>query len=63
MTAIDEYLELLKSHDWQFEHTDDQQVWRKGAEELRKLWRLRSEVDPNGTLWNSYAPVKYRVAW
>lgn len=57
---MEEYLKLLKTHDWQFEYSSDQNTWRRGLDERRRMWVLQAQVDPDGILWNTYAPAGLR---
>lgn len=54
------YVALLQRHDWAYEYADDGAVWRAGRDERRELATLRDELDPDGALWNKYAPPCYR---
>ena len=37
MNDIDMFQQALRSHDWSFEYSDDQEVWRRGRANYQKL--------------------------
>lgn len=53
--ALDEYLRLLKAHDWSFGFSEDYSVVRRGQAERMKLIELRAKLDPDGEIWNQFA--------
>jgi hypothetical protein len=55
------YDELLRTHDFEFEYSDDQRVWRRGHYERQALLALREKLDPSGAIWNRLAPASHRV--
>lgn len=54
------YRELLATHDWFYEYSDDYTVWSRGSGVRNKLRTLRNQVDPAGKIWNEYAPDQYK---
>jgi len=50
----DRYIALLKSHDWHYEYSDDQNVWRRGRVERDVLATIQSMIDPDFSVWNQY---------
>lgn len=54
------YREMLEEHDWDFEYSDDQRVWRIGRLALTQLRLLQQELDPDFAIWNAYAPAAHR---
>jgi len=50
-----QYVSDLRRMDWQFEHSDDHQVWRRGRDELVRLRAEQAEIDPDGALWRANA--------
>jgi len=50
------YIELLKTHDWQFEYSDDHNVWLRGTSQQREIEELAKHVDPAHEIYNQYAP-------
>lgn len=57
---IGEYRKKLKSHDWTFEYSEDQSVWRRGRQERDALQQLQKRLDPDCTIWNSIAPSDFQ---
>lgn len=55
------YIELLKRHDWEHQHSDDHRAYTRGRDELARLRVLQPVVDPDGALWNAAAPEAHRV--
>jgi len=55
-----EYRALLKAHDWTFEYSEDQTVWRRGGTELARLRELQKRLDPKYEVWNEVAPRDFR---
>ncbi len=51
----DQYEHYLKLHDWHFEFSDDQRVWRRGFSAHAYLMEARKLFDPHGELWARYA--------
>lgn len=56
-----QYTDALRKFDWSFEFSDDHWHYRKCHHELAELRDLQKSVDPDGSLWNQYAPKGYRV--
>ena len=56
------YRQALGRHDWYYDYTDDHSVWRKGSESYRELCAARREIDPDGAIWNLFAPAAYRIS-
>jgi hypothetical protein len=49
--------ELLKSHDWYFEYSDDHKVWRRGKNQLNAIRRKVKDVGSKGLeMYNKYKP-------
>lgn len=55
------YLQALKSHDWTFEHSDDQSAWRRGAKERAMLKAAQPVYDVTGVYWNQKAPEGFKI--
>lgn len=56
------YEKALLSHDWDFEMSDDHDhCWVPGNESLAQLKLARRELDPDGAIWNQYAPNGHKV--
>jgi len=54
------YRTMLAEHDWEFEHSSDQRIWRLGRLALEQLRFLQREIDPDFAVWNSIAPAAHR---
>jgi hypothetical protein len=59
--TIEEYKTLLKNHDWFYEYSDDYSVWEKGTAEKDKLLQIQKQIDPTGSIWNSFAPKECQL--
>ncbi|MFN3914725.1 MAG: hypothetical protein ACK4K3_07380 [Aquabacterium sp.] len=55
------YEARLKAFDWFYEYSDDQSVWRHWRGEFIALRGLQPCLDPEGEIWNKYAPQEMRV--
>ena len=62
MTPEEEnYVRLLKSHDWYYDYSDDHSVWRRGNEAHSRLRGIQKTIDPTYAHWNEHAPEGFRV--
>ena len=57
---LDHYIQGLRGMDWEFEFSDDHRVWTNCTEELKALKAARACYDPDGKIWNQYAPPQYQ---
>lgn len=55
------YETALRKFDWQFEFSDDGDVYRRGREALARLREQQQRIDPAGTIWLSIAPRSHGV--
>ena len=55
------YINLLMTHDWSYEWSDDPRVFKRGSNERQALRQMQTQVDENYDLWNSYAPEMYQI--
>ncbi len=53
--AIGLYRKALEAFDWQFEFSDDHARWALGHNALSNLYRMQRTLDPDGSIWLSYA--------
>jgi hypothetical protein len=53
---VNDYIDLLKSHDWYYSYSDDHRVWKDGELKARQLQELQQAHDPDFQVWNQYAP-------
>jgi len=61
LSTKDSYIQLLRSHDWSYEWSDDPGVFRRGSQERQALNQMRTQVDEDYSIWNEHAPELYRV--
>lgn len=53
-----DYVQALKRHDWQYEYSDDHQVWLRGRDAQNMLLLARQEFDPSWATWNQFCPTE-----
>ena len=53
---MEEYVKLLKGHDWYYDYSDDHRVWTKGADAHKKLRDMADKLDPEHKVWDKYSP-------
>lgn len=53
------YIALLQAHDWHYQAADDHATYLRGRMEHQVLLAASKTLDPEKTLWNSYAPSHY----
>jgi len=61
LSTKDSYIQLLRTHDWSYEWSDDPGVFRRGSQERQALNQMRTQVDEDYSIWNEHAPELYRV--
>lgn len=54
------YRELLATHDWYYNFSDDYSVWAKGKSHASKIWDFQQDIDPKFAIWNQYAPDDFK---
>lgn len=61
MSAYEQkYRNLLGGHDWFYDYTDDHSVWVSGKNQREILYEMRKQLDPDGAIWNEYAPSDFK---
>lgn len=55
------YIAKLRRHDWEFEFSDDGEVWRRGSEERKTLLLAARTLDPDYEIWNNNCPTNHRM--
>ena len=45
MLVLDSYINLLRSHDWSYEWSDDPAVFKRGSEERQALRQMQTQCD------------------
>jgi len=61
-TELTEYIEALRTMDWDFEFSDDGRVARAGRVKFAGLRATQRRIDASGSVWNQHAPTAYRIA-
>ena len=61
LSTKDSFIQLLRTHDWSYEWSDDPGVFRRGSQERQALNQMRTQVDEDYSIWNEHAPELYRV--
>jgi len=56
------YIKLLKSHDWYYDYSDDHSVWKRGVAARDRLRALQKDLDPTGEIWDEHAPEGYKMS-
>ena len=56
------YASALGQFDFGFEFTDDHALWKRCNTELCRLRDERAEIDPQGVIWDRWAPEGYRYS-
>lgn len=58
----DEYVSLLKRHDWSYQYSDDYNAYSAGRDEAAHLAAMKARLgDKDGAIWNVHAPDGYRI--
>ena len=57
MNKLEQFKQMLKSHDWSYAMSDDHSVFMAGVESAKKLKAFAVEIDsePARDMWNLYA--------
>lgn len=55
------YFDLLATHPWGWQESDDERTWLAGKEKDELLCKLRSSIDPDHSMWNRVAPDGHKV--
>jgi len=61
MDELEQYIDLLKHHDWSYTYSDDYRLWKKGEAERIVLILLRDKLDPTYALWNKYCEQGFEI--
>ena len=56
------YAAALGQFDFGFEFTDDHALWKRCNTELCRLREERAAIDPQGVIWDKFAPDSYRYS-
>lgn len=53
--TLKEYYQLLKTHDWHYEYSDDPIIWHEGKAERERLYLLASKSEECKQLLYAYS--------
>ena len=56
---VDDYINMLKSHDWFYDYSDDHSVWVRGKAQRGAILEARKILDPDYIIWNQHCPKDY----
>jgi hypothetical protein len=56
-----QYIDALKSHDWDFRFSDAMRTYERGMDQHKALKAAAKELDPDMAIWNTYAPVGHKT--
>jgi len=54
--AMDKYIDMLKSHDWTYQYSDDHSVWQRGQKESEAISSMMKILDPDMKIYKKYSP-------
>jgi hypothetical protein len=54
----EDYLKLLKAHDWTYHYSDDHSVWKKGTETAQQLTMLAKDYANLEVMYRNYIATK-----
>lgn len=60
-TDKQQYIAMLRGHDWFYEHSDDRGAYNKGRAQRQTLLAMRRHLDADGAIWNATAPADCRL--
>jgi len=58
---LNEYIDLLKKHDWTFNYSDDHRAYTKGNLERKVLTDMAKVIDPEYKVWNEHCPEIFQA--
>ena len=61
-TERERYIELLKTHDWYYQYSDDHRVWTKYQGHYNSIRYMQKSVDPDYRIWNEIAPSDFKIS-
>ena len=59
-TPLKKFYLMLSSHDWQYDYSDDFQVWQAGSRMRTTLENISLESDEHSSLFRKFADYKLR---
>jgi hypothetical protein len=60
--TMEEYKQMLASHDWFYGMSDDFRVWKAGSAVDSRMRRFQFALDPDFKVWNQYAPDYFKFS-
>ena len=60
MLTLDQYIDLLQTHDWLFEYSDDYDTWKISNEFQQKIIQAQKALDPDFLYWNKFAHPNFK---
>jgi len=58
---LEQYINALKWHDWDYDFSDDHSVWQRGVKQSNVIYEAQRELDPDFSVWNKYCPAEKKV--
>ena len=52
--SLENYIRLLKSHDWWYYMSDDYSMYQRGKASYERLDMMQVKLDPDCSIWNEY---------
>ncbi len=59
--TIEDYIRAVRNFNWGFEYADSYTQVVDGREKLMKIRLAQQQIDPDATIWNSFAIPQYQV--
>jgi hypothetical protein len=56
-SELEQYEALLRSHDWEYQYSDDYQAYKRGAAQRATLNALADKLDPDRVIWKNFGKV------
>ena len=60
MTALNEFYNMLSSHDWYYQYSDDHRVWRNGQDQYDKITTIATESLDHHLLFEGFAKYIFK---
>lgn len=57
---MNDYVSLLKHHDWFYYHSDCGRTYREGEQSMKLIHAMAKVLDPSYSIYNSIAPEDFR---
>ena len=64
MDMLEKITKLMRNHDWYFEYSDDQKVWKRGWREKYEIMDLLKKIPLNELeIYIKLIPNDFRTKW